>query len=150
MKSQICKKFEEYYWHDSKITSFKLIRRWEGVRMVEDFLIELSLLIDNDPAQYKWEKADLVFKDCMGLKIDLNLKGKLFCSDDISEAYCEEDSSLKQNIAFELGYPQRPDELLPKYLDPLAEYYFFKIALCSPGGDIQILAKDFELLVENQ
>jgi len=69
----------------------------------------------------------------------MDFVSKSVCSDDIFEASCEENSEWKHQISREQG----GDDGHPSF--SLKEMLHFKIHLCTPGGDIDILARDFRL-----
>lgn len=144
---QICKKFNTYNFHDSKLISFRLIRNEmkEDVTS-EDICFEMELLKDQRPGHYKWKKAKLTLKDCRIVRMNLDLLGKRWCSDDIDSAGCEAESPLKNYIQRE--YFQKESiglDAIHWSENALAEYLHFNITLVQPGGAIDIFAKDFEL-----
>jgi hypothetical protein len=75
----------------------------------------------------------------------IDLGSKQLCGDDISQASCERESLLKNQI--EERIIQEPFQLRPEKERPLDEYYLFRIQLIPPGGEIVIVAKDFGLII---
>ncbi len=140
MNLDVCRKFESYLWHDSKISSFQIIEREHGEADDISFILDLSM---KPSPQYETKKAELIFKDCVFLKADLNLKGKQFCGDDLSGAHCKTESELKEsyiNNLQSLGVSIAQQERVN-----LSKIFHFQLIFIQPGGEINILAKDFEI-----
>ena len=123
----VVERFNAIRWHDSKFLAIRIYRSAEG----EEVRIETKL----------WnERRELVpttvaFKEPTYVKAEIDLEGKRFCSDDIADGECKESSDwIKELIA------QNP-------YDSFEGYLHFGIWLISPGGTIDILAKDFVLEV---
>jgi hypothetical protein len=132
----ICKRFHERDLHDSKLRSFALVRRKdEDGNILEDMCFEIDLL-SWTPERSDYTRAELIFHECVIVMMDLDLGGKLSCSDDIAGANCAIDSDLrKQQLDTHFKYER-------DYLD---DYLHFRIMLVPPGGEINIFAKDFSL-----
>lgn len=135
----ICRRFNELHWHDSKLVGIHISR--SGEDRTDELYFQIELLTNPQPGNYQWESAKLKFMECTIIKLDLDLDGKYECSDDIWEAYCTKESSLKDQIK---------REQLKNEENPLAEYLHFRISLIPPGGEINLFARDFELLVESE
>ena len=69
----------------------------------------------------------------------MDFLSKAICSNDIFEASCENESEWKHSVRKFQG----EDNSDPEF--SLDEMLHFKIHLCTPGGDIDILARDFKL-----
>ena len=134
----ICSKFNSVRWHDSKLVCIQISHTKED--LPDDVYFEIELLTNPHPTSHQRTKARLIMKDCTIIKLDLDLAGKFVCAHDISEAFCTQDSPLKHQTDRELKYEEKP----------LAEYLHFTISLIPPGGEINLFAKDFELLVESE
>lgn len=135
MVEDVCTRFNNLNWHDSKLLGIELLRR-QGT----DYLrCRLKLLWDSRPGQYRWKDATLTFQDCTILKLDLDLAGKRVCADDIAGARCTWQSALKDQLE---------REQLQHEKAPLAQFLHFTISLIPPGGSIDVFAKEFELLIE--
>jgi hypothetical protein len=134
--SDVCKRFEAVQWHDSKLLSCALI--------VEDHTYRLELRVDvlNTPGVNEYEETLIVFQGCRSFVCDLDLLGIEVCGGDIAGAVCYSDSPLKQQLLSTL--PTRFMGI-PELRSPLDETYHFGISMISPGGELNILAEDFEL-----
>jgi hypothetical protein len=86
-------------------------------------------------------KAELVFKNCRLIKFDMDLVGKRYCGDDILAAECKIDSDFKKKMQMELFKYEKHE---------LNSYLHFKITLIPPGGELDILAEDFEMIMGPQ
>jgi hypothetical protein len=73
------------------------------------------------------------------------LESKRLCSDNVSQASCEKDSSIKSQIEEKIS--QEPLQIRPERERPLDEYYLFRIQLIPPGGEMIVVAKDFDLVI---
>lgn len=133
----ICERFNSLHWHDSKLTNVQMLRNENS--HTDDLHLSIKLLVNAEPGNYVWNKVKIVIKECTILKLDLDLDGKRVCSDQIARAFCSTASSLKSQIE---------QEQLKAEVNPLLEYLHFSILLIPPGGEINIFAKDFELIKE--
>jgi hypothetical protein len=134
---KICDNFNKYDFHDSKLISFKLIRKELGNGFIsEDICFTLKLLERMQEGRTQLTNAKLILKDCRIIKMDIDLVGKRLCADDIANAKCEINSDLKSSL--QSGYLKYEEGALNDYLH-------FNITLIPPGGTIDILAKKFEL-----
>lgn len=126
---EVCNRFNEISWHDSKLRSFAVVR--EGDRDNVIFQLELQ-----KPPELALEPATLTLVDATYLRADLDLDGKYQCSDDIFSADCQVESELKKELLTS-QFKHNPDAL--------DGYYHFDFYLIPPGGRIQVFARDFEL-----
>jgi len=79
------------------------------------------------------------------VRFTIDLESKRLCSDDISQASCEKDSPVKSKIEEKIS--QEPLQIRPDRERPLDEYYLFRIQLIPPGGEMIVVAKDFDLVI---
>jgi hypothetical protein len=142
MKAEICKRFQEYIWHDSKIRSFALVRREENEKAIEDMHFDLDLHVDPTIEANDFKKAVLIFKNCLFIEFRLNLLGKRWCSDDIHSAECLAGSSYVDVPIEEIGTSLGHD-----LLKDFENHIHFAIRMVPPGGDIDIIAEDFEVQI---
>ncbi len=131
----VCERFNRISWHDSKLLAAQILRS-PGGQCDE---VSLNVRLRVGPNGIQWKEARVRFKDCTLVLLDLDLAGKRVCGDDIATAYCERDSALKERI-------QR--DRLRREPNALAAFLHFCVSLIYPGGQINIFAKDFELLFD--
>jgi len=143
----ICRKFNSIDLHDSELISFALLERESGdIGKAGDLSFRLKLL--TDPKKHHFKRAELILRDCRITKINIDLVEKGYCSGAILANSCSADSELKRQI--HRAYVSR-EVMLARYEDdPLVEYVHFNITLVPGGGEIDILAKDFKLEVEEK
>ncbi|WP_260703473.1 hypothetical protein [Edaphobacter flagellatus] len=122
--------FTNLPWHDAKLLELRVFR---DSALNQD---NLSCTIDFEMARNSWRRAVVLFQNCTIAKIDLDLDGKRVCADSIFEATCELESALKKSL--EAGQ-------LKNERQPLNDYYHFRILLVSPGGELNVFAKDFDV-----
>ena len=135
MIEEIIKRFSSYWWHDSRIINIQLTRRTDGDKEFEDIACDFELLFHATPEIVEYKRTKLIFKDCFLLKSYIYLVDKRYCSDMIEDAICMDESELKSLAISELG-------------KNASEYLYFKIDFVAPGGEIELLAKDFEIIDE--
>jgi len=130
--NEICSKFNAIPWHDSKLLTFELVRCNDGEK--QDLYIKLQLRVDSK--NNRLDAKTLILEDCHIVMMNLDLKGKYICSDDISSATCSEGSPLKDKLMREFT----SDEA-----NIIKDCFHFRITCIPPGGEIDVLAKNFEL-----
>ncbi|MGB6131550.1 MAG: hypothetical protein WBG54_07205 [Acidobacteriaceae bacterium] len=128
----IVQRFNEIPWHDSKLLSVYCYKA-DGEDRVK---LSLELLGDGGTLT----SAELVFKECGFFVADVFLAAKSMCADDISGAECYESSDWKKTVS----EPQPFDVIQGNR--GLDHHLHFRISVIPPGGTINLLAKDFELL----
>ena len=126
------KRFNNIQWHDSKLVGLSLYKL-EGGDRVKLFLELLGMDGTLRP-------AEIIFKECAYITADVYLETKSMCADDISGAGCCESSGWKTKVS-----EPSPFDVIQGNRR-LAQYLHFSISLIPPGGTINILAKDFEML----
>lgn len=121
--------FTNLPWHDAKLLE---------VRMFRDSADQdnVSCTIDFEMARNSLRRAVVLFRNCTIAKIDLDLDGKRVCADSIFDATCELESAFKNSLEADQLKNERK---------PLNDYYHFRILLVSPGGELDVFAKDFDL-----
>jgi hypothetical protein len=128
--------FTKLPWHDSKLLGIQFERsESEGT----DDIVFYILLRDSA----KMSPCRVKLKDCQAAHIDIDLFGKRLCADDIGGGEGRVESSLKKAIEEK----RRGDKAYPCRLEKgnLMNYIHFSIALVPPSGQIDIVAKTFEL-----
>jgi len=128
---QICERFDKLHWHDSKLVGFSIA---PGLTSLND-----EVRLDVDMAGQKARRFTIVFVECALVKLDFDLLGKRYCSDDISNAYCQRDSDLKARIGSGNSYYEIIKDA------KLEQNLHFKIKLIEPAGETDILAQNFEI-----
>jgi hypothetical protein len=125
-------KFNSLRLHDSKLVGL-CFYKVEGEERVK-----LSLeLLGNDGSL---KPAEMIFKECAYFAADVFLEAKSMCADDISGAECCESSDWKKTVS-----KPSPFDVIQGNRH-LEQHLHFSISLIPPGGTIDILAKDFEIL----
>src|SRR5258708_9235895 len=139
---KICFRFSQVPWHDSKLTDLYLLRDDETKKC--DLRLGLDLNVAFSKERIERSKSLAVFKECRILQVDLDLLGVLICGGDIASGVCYEDAvdfeRRRRNKAQQFDFPQR--------YNPLEKCLAFLIEMINPGGEIVVLAKDFELVGE--
>lgn len=136
----ICTRFNTVRWHDSKLIGLRISPTEDGLS--HNVCFDIRLLTNSQPSAYEGNDEKLIMKDCRIIKLDLDLLGKQLCGGDIASAFCEKESPLKQSIEDE----QLTHFDLPQEESLLAEYLHFRILLIHPGGEINVFARNFELV----
>ncbi|SRR5581483_720040 len=129
LEKEKASEFTNLPWHDAKLLEVRVFRD----SVDQD---NLSCTINFETARNSWRRAVVLFRNCTITKIDLDLDGKRVCADSIFDAACELESALKKSL--EVGQ-------LKNERKPLNDYYHFRISLVSPGGEVNVFAKDFDL-----
>lgn len=128
----VIERFNSLRWHDSKLVGACFYKS-DG----ED-RVKLSLEILGDGG--KLTSAEMIFKECAYFASDVFLAAKSMCADDISGAECYETSAWKNAVS----EPQ-PFDVIQGNRE-LEQHLHFSISLIPPGGTIDLLARDFELV----
>lgn len=129
-------RFNSLRWHDSKLVAL-CFYKFDGEDRVK---LSLELIGENGALI----QAEMVFKECAYLATNVFLEAKSMCADDISGAKCYESSDWKRAVS----EPQPIDVIRGNR--GLDQHLHFSISLIPPGGTINLLAKDFELLENSQ
>jgi hypothetical protein len=142
---EICRRFNDLPWHDSELRGVRVNysgsangheNRYEVILNVN---LRSSSIAD---AEERFTPVEIKFSQTRIFQADLDLLGVAYCGGDISGAKCEEKSD----------FMRRTDETrianfdLPQDSEPLADLKHFRISLCPPSGQIDIIAKDFETI----
>lgn len=138
----ICARFNEVRWHDSKLISFQLLPKNDN--QTHDIGLDLKLLTNAQHGNCDWEDGRLEIEECRVIQLNLDMLGIQLCGGDIANAFCEKASAMKEGL--EDTQIQHFD--LPQGDDPFADIIHFRILLIHPGGEINIFAKNFKLIVE--
>lgn len=137
---KICELFSQIRWHDSKVLAIHLTKNSEKPQY--DLRLDLDLIVGFLERKVQRRMQSALFSDCRIIKTDLDLLGVVLCSGDIGAAVCYPDSS-------ELEKRER-DKVrvfdLPQDLNPLQECTGFLFEMIPPGGQIVIIARDFEMV----
>jgi len=141
--TDVAERFNQLSWHDSKLRGTCVQRNRE--RRFDEVTLDLELYSDRQPGGYKRGQATLTLVNCRYVRFTIDLESKRLCSDDISQASCEKDSPVKSKIEEKIS--QEPLQIRPDRERPLDEYYLFRIQLIPPGGEMIVVAKDFDLVI---
>lgn len=137
----ICKRFNDMHWHDSKLIGFQVFPIEGGLK--DDTSFDIKLVTNAQLGKQEWKNVKLILKDCRIIKLNLDLLGKQLCGGDLASAHCEKESALKEYVEGE----ELKHFDLPQEENPLAELLHFTIQLIHPGGEINVFARDFELVM---
>jgi hypothetical protein len=118
-------RFNAIQWHDSKLLGLAFYRAGSE----EQLKISLQLLGPGG----NLIPTDLMLIESTYIALEVDLEGKRVCSDDIAGAVCYASSEWIRALS-----ERNPHDSFEGYLH-------FKINLIPPGGNINILAKDFIL-----
>lgn len=135
----IRKKFEQLYWHDSRIINLRLIK----YEVDRKYNLELDINLYEETAKGKIEhkRKIIIFRNCRIIKLDFDLLGLLFCNGDISNATCY--TNATQIEEERRGKLQHFD--FPNTFNPLEKCLVFSIEMIHPAGEILIFARTFEI-----
>ena len=123
-------RFNAIQWHDSKLLGLSFRR----VNSEDETAISAELQTDRNAL----EPARIVLLGCTYIELVVDLDGKRACADDISSAACYMDSDWTRNLK-----QQNPHDNFDGYLH-------FRITLIPPGGIINLLARDFEVVPDSE
>lgn len=116
-------RFNALKWHDSKLLGLSFAREGteEQVRLSLEMRGEQGTLVP----------MEMIFKGSTYIALEVDLEGKHQCSNDISDARCCASSEWTKMLSDRNPY------------DSFSGFLHFEIDLIPPGGNINILAKDF-------
>ena len=139
-REQICELFSQIKWHDSKVLAIHLTRNSEKPQY--DLRLDLDLIVGFSEGKVEREKQSAVFSDCRIIQADLDLLGIMLCGGDIGAAVCYPDAAALEK--------RERDKIslfdLPQDLNPLEENTGFFFEMIPPGGELLIIARDFEMV----
>jgi hypothetical protein len=141
--ADIPERFNKLLWHDSKLQGIRIQRR--SGSPFDEISLDIALYVDRQPNGYERRPVSITFSSWRYVRMGMDLESKRLCSDDISEAWCEKDSVLKKQIEEKISH--EPMQARPEKERPLAEHYLFRILLITPGGEMIIVARNFELVM---
>ena len=136
LSQEICARFNQMHWHDSKLVGFQLMPK-SGERY--DVHVDLQLLTNAQPGQYSWKAARLEFQDCRIMELGVDLLGIRFTGGDIATAFCEGGAALKEELESRFFD-------LPQGNDPYEGILHFQMRLIPPGGEINVFARNFVMI----
>lgn len=142
---EISRRFNDLPWHDSELRGVRVSHSAKAIGHENRY--EVILNVDLRSSKIAAEQEHLVpveikFLQTRIFHADLDLLGVAYCGGDISGARCEEKSD----------FMRQTDETrianfdLPQDEEPLAGLRHFRIFLCLPSGQINIIARDFEVV----
>jgi hypothetical protein len=136
---EICARFSQIHWHDSKLTNLHILKRPEKRRY--DLQLDLDLIVNFSEHKTERNKYSAIFRDCRIIRADLDLLGVLICGGDIGAAVCYLDAHKLES--------ERRNKIqqfdLPDGDNPLERCLGFVVQMIPPGGEIIIFARDFQL-----
>ena len=136
---ETCARFARLLWHDSELIGYQVTKDEDAY----EYSVRLDLLLyeKNQEGKFVRNPRKVTFKDCRILQTDLDLLGVLLCGGAISYGECHTDAPKHE--AEHRGRLQEFD--LPEAKNPLDSCLVFHIAMCPPGGEVVIYAKDFQV-----
>lgn len=138
-KAQVCARFSQVLWHDSKIIDLHLLKDPENYQY--DLRLDVRLMTGFSQGKVEARKTAL-FSGCRIIKADLDLLGLLICGGAIGDASCHADVT-----DFEKKYRDKAQEFdFPDDQNPLEDCLCFLFELIPPGGELIVFAKDFQLI----
>ena len=139
-QDEICTRFEQIPWHDSKLVGVIIVK--EGM-VGYHVTLQVSLLSGLREGQPTFTSASLKFSEARIFQSDFDLLGLKYCGGAVASGTCRTHSDFMVRIESDLV--ENPS-LRPE-VNPFAQMKHFLIHLIPPGGDINIIARDFELTV---
>ena len=137
---EVCAKFSQIYWHDSKLLDLHLLKHPEKKQY--DLRLDLDLIVSFSEGRTERSKQSALFHECRIIQADLDLLGVLICGGDIASAVCYADA-----IEFERENRDKARQFdFPQSYNPLEKCLGFLIEMINPGGEIIVFAKGFELV----
>jgi len=137
---EVCARFSQLYWHDSKLLDLHLVKHAEKKRY--DLRLDLDLIVSFSEGRIERSNKSALFRECRIVRMDLDLLGVLICGGDIGSAVCYSDAveleRKNKDKARQFDFPQS--------YNPLEKCLGFLIEMINPGGEIIVFARDFELV----
>lgn len=142
---EICRRFNDLPWHDSELRGVRANYSTKANDHENRYEVILNVNLRSSSiaaAEERFTPVEIKFSQTRIFHADLDLLGVAYCGGDISGAKCEEKSD----------FMRQTDETrianfdLPQGKEPLARLKHFRISLCPPSGQIDIIAKDFEII----
>jgi hypothetical protein len=101
----------------------------------DDVHLDLELVPEGDSAN--WPRGRLSFFGCAYIQMAIDPWGKRACSSAIADATCEPLTTADAALL-----DQNP---LREQQQPLESLLVFQLTLCTPGGELRVLARDFTM-----
>lgn len=137
--NDICARFSQVPWHDSKIIDLHLARSTD--KLEYDLRLDLNLITPGTKDRSEINHHSAVFVGCRLIKADLDLLGVLICNGAIASGVCYADpTELEERNRFtaqQFGFPQDHN--------PVEKCLGFLLEMINPGGEIIVFAQDFQL-----
>lgn len=137
-RSEVCARFSEVRWHDSKLLDLSLLK--DKTRKKYDLRLSLDLIVGSKQGVIERSKKSVLFRECRILQTDLDLLGVLICGGDIASGIC-----YPYAVELEKGKDKVRLFDFPQNHNPLEKCVGFLIEMINPGGEILVIARDFEL-----
>jgi len=125
--------FNALRWHDSKCSSIRL----DSGENSHDLVLEVDLLEVGKGNLRRPHTLKLL--GCTYLEASLDLDGKRIVGGSLASASCDVSSPWKDALQKKLEHEKA---------NSLAPYLHFRVLFIHPGGEINVLAKDFALVEE--
>src|ERR1051325_6119429 len=94
-RQDICSRFNQMHWHDSKLIGFHLVPKSDSRY---DVNVDLQLLTNAQPGQYSWKDARLEFQHCRIAPLSVDTVGIQVTGGDIARARCEGGAAPKEKL----------------------------------------------------
>jgi hypothetical protein len=140
IEDEVSARFQRVGWHDSKLIGLAIFRaKSVGYQVV----LQLDLLSSSSSGgRDVWAPTELGFLETRIFQSDLDLAGLKDCGGAIGSGMSRVESEFMARIASEITGSAD----LSRVTNPLAGLRHFRIHLISPGGELNVIARDFELL----
>jgi hypothetical protein len=137
-EEEISKRFEQIWWHDSKLGGIAIVAD-KGSR--GDVVLQIHLLTGDPSKKYEWSPVEVRFLETRIFQCELDFLGLRYCGSDIACGTCPDQSNFLTHVQTDII--NKFD--LPQTAADLANLRHFCIEFINPGGEINIIARDFEI-----
>jgi hypothetical protein len=142
---EISRRFNDLPWHDSELCGVRANYSTNANGHENRYEVILNVNLRSSgiaAAEERFTRVEIKFSQTRVFHADLDLLGVAYCGGDISGARCEEKSDFMRQTE----ETRVANFDLPQESEPLAGLKHFRISLCPPSGQIDIIAKDFEII----
>lgn len=137
-QEEISKRFEQISWHDSKLRGIAIT---QGKESRGDVVLEIDLLTGDPSKKYEWSPVEVRFQQTRIFQCELDFLGLRYCDSAIFGGTCTDQSDFLDHVVTDIIQKFT----LPQTAEDLANLRHFCIEFINPGGEINIIARDFEI-----
>jgi hypothetical protein len=131
--SDVQDRFNLINLHDCKLLAVHL----ESGKRLQSDTVRLELRLVSGPEARQWIPGELTFVRCAAFAVKIDLWAKVAVASDMAATTCTPATQAVLDALTE-STRQRWDQ-------PLAELFLFRLALVEPGGELSVIASDFEM-----